>query len=316
MARERVPLALPESGRLDETFADARANSWYSTGVKLDGPATAQEALALAGLDYDVELRPATFRTSEGKFRQIPDRFAVVRADTDEALGVVGRNYKVWQNRAAFAIADGLVESGFVLDAAGAYRGGRRIFLAARLDDETLVLDDDPYRLYLFLTTSHDGTRAMTASIVPVRLRSTSLVAVAMRGARMKWTIRHTSTAEARRVKGREALQLTFKAANHFDHVMSRLASRPLSELELAAAVENVLPKSRGRERKLSQVLAVYRTSSAVEAYRSTRYGGLQAFCEWLDWGRPVRNDATRFEVSFDAYGARWRQAFYEAIVG
>ena len=59
---------------------------WHGLGTRLDAPATAQEAISAAGLDYDVKLADLT--TSDGI--PVPSRKAVVRTDTNDVLGVVG----------------------------------------------------------------------------------------------------------------------------------------------------------------------------------------------------------------------------------
>ena len=87
------------------TTADGRTammycgeSPWHGLGTRLDAPATAAEAITAAGLDYDVTLTPMT--TTDGL--PVPQRRAVVRADTRAVLGVVSDRYVPVQNRQAF----------------------------------------------------------------------------------------------------------------------------------------------------------------------------------------------------------------------
>jgi hypothetical protein len=40
------------------------------------------------------------------RYKRMPGYYATVRADTEQALGVVGERYRVLQNREAFAFVD------------------------------------------------------------------------------------------------------------------------------------------------------------------------------------------------------------------
>ena len=68
---------------------------WHGLGTRLDSPATAQETIAAAGLDYDVRLINLT--TTDGT--PVPQKRAVIRTDTNDVLGVVGGNYVPVQNK-------------------------------------------------------------------------------------------------------------------------------------------------------------------------------------------------------------------------
>lgn len=299
-----------------DTLVHTRDNPWYSVGNKVDEAMTVEQALKLGGLDWDVEKRPAGYLSSNGTFETIPDKYAIVRTDTDEWLGQVGRNYKLFQNSEAFAFADGLVDGGLKFDSAGTYKHGKRMFLAARIPDTVKVLGEDPYDVFLFLTTSHDGKSSITASVIEMRLRCTNMFQLALKTAKSRWTIRHTATAAEKMVEARESLSLTFKAMDAFDAEMETLVGKPLQSFELKAAVEYVLPDTPQRSMKADKVVALFNDSPNLEEYRGTRYAGLQAFAEWLDWGRDIRNDHARFEVSFDGYGARYRDDLHRLLIG
>ena len=81
---------------------------WHGLGTQLDCPATAEEAITAAGLNYDVQLTPLA--TTDGL--DVPQRKAVVRYDTQQVLGVVGNDYVPVQNREAFGFLDAVVAEG------------------------------------------------------------------------------------------------------------------------------------------------------------------------------------------------------------
>lgn len=303
-------LALPDS------FFHTRDNPWCGVGTTLDHPATSLAALDAAGLDWDVEMRPMLYRASDGKVKPIPNRYVTVRMDTDDVLGQVGSNYKVWQNREAFAFADALVDDGgLMFDSGGSYRGQRRIFLVAKLPDTIQVGGEDPYGLYLVLVTAHDGTLSITAYVTHIRLACTNMLRLSLREAKTMWKIRHTSTAEGHLLEARNSLTLTFKANDAFEREMAKLMKAKITESEVRVAVATVLPNSPRRSEKVEQILTVLNESANLTPYKKTRYGALQAFSEWLDWGRDVRSDEARFSVSFDGYGARQRSQLHKILV-
>jgi hypothetical protein len=75
---------------------------------KLDAPATAEEAIVAAGLDYEVKL---TAMQTEGG-TPVSNRKAVVRTDTNDVLGIVGNGYVPVQNRQSFGFLDAVVAEG------------------------------------------------------------------------------------------------------------------------------------------------------------------------------------------------------------
>src|SRR5579863_8351360 len=96
---------------------------WHKLGTRLEAPATAQEAIQAAGLDYLAELKE--IETADGD--RIPQRKAVVRSDTGDVLGVVGNSYVPVQNYQAFGFLDAIVaDGGLRYHTAGALGKGER----------------------------------------------------------------------------------------------------------------------------------------------------------------------------------------------
>lgn len=81
---------------------------WHRLGTKLENPATAEEAITAAGLDYEVKLT----RLVTVNDILVPDRRAVVRQDSKEVLGVVGTCYQPVQNRECFGFMAAIVDDG------------------------------------------------------------------------------------------------------------------------------------------------------------------------------------------------------------
>ncbi|MCL2647177.1 MAG: DUF945 domain-containing protein, partial [Phycisphaerales bacterium] len=84
--------------------------AWHHLGKTIEHAATSAEAINLAGLNWHVGQWPinATDPTSWHSVSD-PDHVANVRDDTRSILGIVSKDYRVFQNADAFDFMDSLV---------------------------------------------------------------------------------------------------------------------------------------------------------------------------------------------------------------
>lgn len=149
---------------------------WHGLGTKVEKEVTAEAAIRLAGLDWEVEKRPiyiaGTNEVDGIKVigNEVPDRFAVVRKEDDRVLGVVGSAYTPIQNVEAFAFLDSLVGEGLAMyHTAGSIFGGRKVFITCKLPD-SIEIGPDQVDKYLALATAHDGSMMMHVKWTPIRV--------------------------------------------------------------------------------------------------------------------------------------------------
>jgi hypothetical protein len=125
---------------------------WHKLGTRLDHPATAEEAIQAAGLDYTVAKRPMKAIIHGHRYSDVPDHFATVRMDTGDVLGVVGNRYQPIQNQTALSFFDPLVGADeAVYETAGALGKGERIWILAKLPGYIKVRGKDIVNKYLLL---------------------------------------------------------------------------------------------------------------------------------------------------------------------
>src|SRR3954451_10678783 len=99
---------------------------WHGLGWELHGRPTVREAIAAAGLDWEVELVPLV--TADR--RQEAPAHAVRRASDQRVLGVVGRQYQPLQNREVFAWFQPFLDAGLAsLHTGGSLCDGRKVWL-------------------------------------------------------------------------------------------------------------------------------------------------------------------------------------------
>jgi phage/plasmid-like protein (TIGR03299 family) len=188
-----------------------RLTPWHREGAVLPHPPdTIEEALSLAGLDFNVELQ-SVLRRRGNTATTVPEYFATVRTDRDEHLGVVGRRYTPLQNRQAFEVLQPLLDSGVAtLETAGALRGGRDVWVLVRFDIGDPVVREvfaDEVVPYALLSNNHAGTRRVTLQETPIRVVCANTLGAAHRTAAegRVFHVRHTvnvrsKTAEAAQV--------------------------------------------------------------------------------------------------------------------
>jgi phage/plasmid-like protein (TIGR03299 family) len=158
---------------------------WHKLGTRLDGPATAVDAIRAAGLNWQVIKQP--LYAGRESPRLLPGYFAVVRDDhwqkgETKVLGVLGREYTPLQNSDAFAFFDPIVgEKAAVYRTAGALGQGERIWLLAKLPDDIRVVGDDIAEKYLLLSNSHDGKSSVQLKFTPIRVVCENTLTMALR---------------------------------------------------------------------------------------------------------------------------------------
>ena len=198
---------------------------WHGLGTQLDGPATAEEAIRAARLDWAVGKIPlAAYNGS--KWREVPGQYAIVREDRwgqgsdDAVLGAVGGDYMPLQNAEAFQFFDPIVgQNAAVYHTAGALGRGERIWILAKLPEGIRVVGDDITDKYLLLCNSHDGTSAVQVKFTPIRVVCQNTLTMALKtGSTLR--IPHTRSMQERLAQADELLGIVHK---HYDTIAEQL---------------------------------------------------------------------------------------------
>ena len=148
---------------------------------------TSAEALALAGLDWNVIQKPVV--TEDGI--PIPGFKANLRDTDEKVLGIVTNRYKVVQNIDAFSFTDELLGEGVTYETSGSLQEGRRTWLLAKLP-QRYIISGDEITPYLVFMNSHDGTGAIKAAMTPIRLSCENAINLALSTAKRYWSTNHT----------------------------------------------------------------------------------------------------------------------------
>ena len=170
-----------------ETMFYTREKPWHGLGTMvMEAPASA-DALALAGLDWNVIQKPVV--TEDGI--PIPGFKANLRDTDEKVLGIVTDRYKVVQNLDAFSFTDELLGEGVTYETAGSLQEGRRTWLLAKLP-QRYIISGDEITPYLVFMNSHDGTGAIKAAMTPIRVVCQNTLNLALSTAKRYWSTNHT----------------------------------------------------------------------------------------------------------------------------
>ncbi|MBB2148939.1 DUF932 domain-containing protein [Pedobacter gandavensis] len=241
------------------SFFSTKEKAWHGLGTIVEDYPTSQEAIQFAGLDYKVEKRPLyTVDNGEPDFENenilihseilIPNYSATIRTDTEQVLGVVGKDYEIVQNVHAFEFFDSIVGGGdgILYETAGALGKGERIFITAKLPDYIRVGKDDCIEKYLFLTTSHDGLGSITAAFTPIRIVCNNTLNAAMRDKTNCIRIKHTANAHDRLKVANRLLGLSNQFANELQDVFNNWARVRITDDETMQLIKIAMAPNKG----------------------------------------------------------------------
>ena len=273
--------------------------AWHGLGTVVQEAQSSREALRLSGLDWDVNLTDlaADFGNDvpiENRYKPLDTHRATYRMDTGVALGAVGMRYRPLQNREAFAWMDEVVGEELALwHTCGSLRGGRKVWMLAKLPGTVEVCNKDVLEKYVLITNSHDGTGA-------VRLFPTTVRVVCMNTLRLAMS-KHDAEAKA---AGDDGLPLGLKLF----HTEGGLAKR----VSQARRLLGVIGKT--HDEFAQQATALMQRSMSSRAV-SEYFGGLVADRSERARGQVITSLWDRFAMptNSDGFGANAWTAYNAA---
>lgn len=288
-------------------FFSARETPWHRLGTVTESAVTAEDALRLAHLDWEVTKEPltASIITEDGvESVEVPGKFATVRQNPftskHEALGVVGSAYTVVQNADNADFLNALVnESGAHFETAGSLNGGRTVFVTMKAPEGLMIAGTDAVDMYLVATNSHDGSSTFKVAATPTRVVCANTLRAGLNGAKATFSTRHTSGAKDRIEEAHKALGLMWNYGSLFEAEGTRMAETKISTDTFDSIVAGLFPEAKdetdrvkkSRQQAIAQVGFLYREAPTQEGFRGTAWGAYNALTEYADWAWPIRGD-------------------------
>lgn len=218
---------------------------WHQLGTRLQKPATSEEAIIQAGLDWEVVKKPVYVKLD--KRFQVKDTFAMVRKDKwqrneCDILGVVGKNYTPVQNKDAFNFFDSIVgDKKAIFHTAGSLSGGKIIWLLAKLPGYIRVINNDISEKYLLLSNSHDGSSMVQIKFTPIRVVCMNTLTVALnKGETLR--VKHCKDVKDKLMQASELLGIVNEKYDVIERSFKNMAKVHLNEKKLNEYIKTVFP--------------------------------------------------------------------------
>lgn len=232
------------------SFFSVKEKAWHGLGQIVSDYPTSAKAIKFAGLNFTVEKRKLFTYDNENQTAnpdsdiiipeiEVPNYYATVRTDTEQVLGVVGKDYEVVQNKDAFSFFDSIVGGdGIQYETAGALGNAERIFITAKLPGYIKVGQEDLIEKYLFLTTSHDGFGSITAAFTPIRIVCCNTLNAAMRNHTNSIKIRHTANAKERLEQAHKVMGISSKLSEQLEEIFNSWTRVKITDPELHRLIQ------------------------------------------------------------------------------
>ncbi len=290
-----------------EIFSDGSASfvtsnnrpEWHRLGVTLGREFTVEEGMRLARLGgWNVRKLPVqgvettadgiNLIDGEGKCMTVRDH---PETGKTQYLGIVGSDYQVVQNEEAGEFLEALVDmSGAPLQTAGELQNGRKAFMTMKLPQHLMIGGVDRIDSYICVTTSHDGSAALTAMDTMVRVVCANTHTLAMGTADHIWAGRHTSGIKSQIQEARQALGLMFRYNKAFEAEAEKMIQATLAEGDFRRIAKEVIRPSdaglserqvRNTAVKLDRLTELFVDADTQANIRGTHWAGFQALTEW-----------------------------------
>jgi phage/plasmid-like protein (TIGR03299 family) len=296
---------------------------WHQLGSRLPARQPIEVWAQQAGMDWSICETPVRYIAKEtapkGNILAFEDQKVLYRSDTQAALSVVSKRYKVVQPRAVLEFYRDLTQvSGYELETAGVLKEGRKFWALAKTGKQTVLKGKDLVQGYILLATSCDGTLATTATPTTVRVVCANTLAMALNGASGAIKVPHSTTFDPQLVKSQLGI-----AVSQWDTFMDRmkaLSERKVKSREADKFLLKVMgltdeaanaPENMVHTRALKQVQALYAgqgRGAELTSAKGTAWGLLNAITQHTDHERRARSRDYRLDSAWFGAGATLKQ--------
>ena len=276
-----------------ETMMYVREKPWHGLGTEVSEAPTSADALRLAGLDWEVLQK--NIQVCGGS--KIDNYKANIRSTDGAVLGVVSDSYKIVQNADAFSFTDELIGGDVRYETAGSLRGGKKIWLLAKMPERKIA--GDAVEPYLCFSNTHDGTGAIRVCMTPIRVVCNNTLNLALNTAKRQWSARHTGNIEQKMQEARMCLQLADAYMDGLGDYADKLANKTINDEELDKILNEMFPveendserkKTMAKKAKDEFMVCYWRPD--IAQFLNTAWGVVNAMSDMVSHSEPLRNTA------------------------
>ncbi len=302
MAADKPEYATPDVSGVDSGFyVSNRGLPWHvSLARQLNVPELmagqsellrSEAAIAAMGANFEVTLEPVVV---QGTDTVVPGKFATVRSDTRQPLGIVGSTWKAHQPLELAEFGDALAGTGQAKwETGGLMHNSSWMFISMELEGLDIVVpgDEGVIKQYLLLVTAFDGSKSTRVLGTDVRTVCNNTCNLAMKDAFATYTLRHCSTLAGRVQQAREVLGISFKKTESIRALTSTLALTKVVDSQVQAIIDAAWPvkgldtdaEREANALQRQRAFANYENSDTLSTIRGTAWGAYNAITEFID---------------------------------
>jgi phage/plasmid-like protein (TIGR03299 family) len=264
-----------------------------------------RDALEASGLDFTVIKMPLGALVRPDNPADVSDRWATVRTDTGDVLGIVQEAYEPVQNRDAFGFFDRLVGAGeAIYETAGALGRGERIWILAKLPGYIRVRGKDIVSKYLLLSNSHDGSSLVQMKLTPIRVVCNNTLTAALKGAG-EINIGQTINAAEDAAQALSLLGLSNALYEELGVIFNRMAVTKITDAQLLDYVTALVPDNEQNQDNTNvraireAILDLHENGQGADLSRGTLWGAFNCVAEFTDHAME--------RIPSDRWGSLWK---------
>ena len=298
---------------------EERTPPWETIGKVVPDGTSTEEAMEIVGMDYEVEIVPATVLLPANPLEYVPVEFprkrVTYRSDTLTPLGFVGDRYRVLQHREIIPVLDELVGTGWQPLCGGTLRQGAVGWMVGSLPFTPKSGEFEPN---LAVMNSFDMSSGLRFANTPLRPSCNNAVQMMMKNS--TFTLKHSKNMDVRLRDAREALNIAVAYAERLDEEIERLLAIDIQIPEAKVLVNSIIPirentvpgktfgaksakNPRGEWKELSSravairkerqdsILRHWLTSESLEGIRHTGWGWINALNEMEQWSERAKTN-------------------------
>lgn len=286
-----------ENGRANMAFTGSRNAIWHGLGQEMPQDASIEDWVVEAGLAWEVFESEISYQSVQGQ-HTYPGKRALFRSDTQRALSIVSKDYKVVQPVEVMEFFRDLTElHGMKLSSAGSLYEGRRFWALAETGKTTEAIKGDVTQGYLLLVTSVDGTLATQARTTSTRVVCQNTLTAAVSGSSKNMVRKtHASVWDADTVK--IDMGLVDESWDSFSKSLKRLAEVEVTNKFVREYLQSkfyvkgvpVEDQGRGAIKEVAELISLYNSGAGSTYSQGTAYGILQAVTDKFTHGTGRRD--------------------------
>jgi phage/plasmid-like protein (TIGR03299 family) len=304
-----------------------RTAALFSVGQEVNG-VNAAACMEQAEMNFTVSARPLSFMGNDGQSIPIFDKVAIVRDDTDAIMSVMSDSYGIVQPQQCFDLADALVsEGGNHYCHAGMTKGGRRIFLQAKIGSEWIAggNPDENHQTYLTAMNSFDGSSGLEFYLGANRMFCLNQVNLIKKKAAASFKVYHRKGVMGRMQEAARILGLAQEAQEAYKKSIERMMEEEVSQSYVEGFLKAIVPAEEKivdgvkeiatrAENRRREIEGLFRNGTGT--YGKSKYdlwNGVTEYVDHFQGGRVTQKRLNSADASADIEG---EQRFERAIFG